>query len=107
MSTEYYEEVIHQERRTVLLDTAIQQYKKDNPSKKDYAGDLYPRDIIKILMQNQIRLFVLFDLFFHKKNYMRHLVFQKVVKMCYKQRPKKVTQLCEYYGVTCKLAPIK
>ena len=57
MSTEYYEEVIHQERRTVLLDTAIQQYKKDNPSKKDYAGDLYPRDIIKILMQNQIRLF--------------------------------------------------
>ena len=107
MSTEYYEEVIHQKRRTTFLDIAIQQYKKDYPSKMDYAGDLYPRDIIKIMMQYQIRIFVLFDLFFHRKNYMRHLVFQKIVKMLYKTRPKKVVELCEYYGVVCKPAPNK
>ena len=105
--SEYYEEVVHQEHRTVLLNSTIQQDKVDNPSKTDYAGDLYPRDIIKILQQNQIKLYVLFDLFFHEKNCMRHFVFEKVVKMCYKQRPKKVTQLCEYYGVTCKPAPNK
>ena len=43
MSTEYYEEVIHQKRRTTFLDIAIQQYKKDYPSKMDYAGGFIPK----------------------------------------------------------------
>ena len=105
MSTEYYDEVIHQKRRTTFLEIAIQQYKKDYPSKMDYKGDLYPRDIIKILMMYQIRIFVLFDLFFHRKNFMRPLVFQRTVKKLYKTRPRKVVELCEYYGVVCKPAP--
>ena len=102
-----YEEVLHQEDRTVLLNSIIQQHKKDNPSKTDYTGDLQPTEIIKLMYYHQVKLYTLFDLFFHNKECMRNLTFERIVKLRYTRIPKKVAKLCEFYDVICKRSPNK
>ena len=102
-----YEEVLHQEDRTVFLNSIIQQHKKDNPSKTDYTGDLQPTEIIKLMYYHQVKLYTLFDLFFHSKECMRDLAFERTVKLWYMRKPRKVTKLCDFYDVTCKQLPNK
>ena len=52
ISTEkYYEQVLHQKEETVFFNSIIQQHKRDNPSKTDYAGDLQPKEMIKLNMK--------------------------------------------------------
>ena len=103
ISTEkYYDQVLHQKEETVFFNSIIQQHKRDNPSKTDYAGDLQPKEIIKLMNRHQIQLYVLFDLFFHSKECMRDLAFERTVKLWFMRIPRKVTKLCDYYDVTCK-----
>ena len=102
-----YEEVFHQEEKTVFLNSIIQQHKRDNPSKTDYTGDLQPTEIIKLMHFHQVQLYTLFDLFFHDKECMRNLTFERIVKLRSTRIPKKVFKLCEFYDVICKEAPNK
>ena len=98
----YYEEAIHQQHKTELLRMIIEQYKREYLSETDYKGHLQPKAIIKLLHHHQVKMYTLFDLFFHNKECMRELVFEKIIKLWYRQKPRKVTKLCDLYGVICK-----